>query len=225
MSRPVGEDVSDRGGAAAEDRRAWADDRRRAMAAAHAVALRTPLARVQLAASQLERDAVTPHARRLALAIAEAVAELDTGITETLSVLVPPAPPATDDDVAVVLETLRQRVAPSLRARGVTWEPGPPAEAPVPGNASWVREAAAVLAREAVVGVGAGGRLRIALVEGTGRLGLRLELEPAVAAPSLPGARALALRRGGVLEMEDGHGRATLWLPRIAEEGDPCVAS
>jgi len=199
---------------------------RAAAAAARSVALRTPLARVQLAASRLEREAVTPAVARLVASISDAVAELDRGIADLLGVLVPPAQPVTDEDVAAALEVLRQRVAPSLCARGVEWTAGAGHAGPVPGNASLVRESAVALVREAAAALGAGGRVRLDLAEAPDRLELRLSLTGGRAGAPGPGgfeaSRALALRRGGGLDWDGAAGRATLWLPRGEAA---CVAS
>lgn len=135
MTRPTGEP---------------SDLSRETYVAAAAVNLRTPLARVGLAASQLERSAATPAHRELAGNISEAVLELDRGIEQLLQLVVPPrAGVEAEEDVSEVLASVRERFAPVLAARGLRWRaPGSPPEV-LPGTPDRARRVAVAMLRAA----------------------------------------------------------------------------
>lgn len=127
--------------------------------------LRGALARVELAASQLGREAATPHARTLLRSISLAVAELDRGLTALTAALARDALPRRADPgpVSPVLASLVERLAPALAARGLrleaTLEVG---DASLSGDPQAVRRAALLLLRCVADGLGAGGRLALA---------------------------------------------------------------
>jgi hypothetical protein len=205
---------------------------RDAFAAAFAVEMRAPLARVELGASQLARDATTPAARELAVGICTAVAEIDRLISRVLAVLLPhPRPPAPAADLRPVLEDLRERLSPVLSARGVSWEPGPAAGSEVSGDAESLRAVAMALLRVGAELAGSGGCLSLDLRADDGRYGLQLEGRSA-GAGTAGGDLGEALRelcgpvlsQGGSVDLPDEGGeiRATVWLPR---QEDACGAS
>ena len=74
---------------------------RETLAAALAIDMRTPLARVELAASQIGREATTPMVRALGRSVSEAVEEVDRLIARMLKLL---APPVATREVEVPLE-------------------------------------------------------------------------------------------------------------------------
>lgn len=200
-------------------------------AAARAVALRTPLARIQLVAGRLLEATVPARLRPLGERLDEAVAELDRGIAETLAVLIPPRAHAESAEAVATLEAVRARVAPSLAARDVEWLPTEPVPGPLLAPRSWLHEAAVALVRDAAAARGPGTRLRLDPIgdpEGA-RFGLHLRIEPEGAPPELATAEPLALRLGGWIDRDD-QGGATLWLPTgcadpAEHEGVPCGAS
>ena len=146
---------------AQRERRARLDPRSLA-AAAHAVALRTPLARIQLVANRLERGAdAASSPSEIGEILSEAVAELDRGISQTLAVLVPSAHAALCSDVAETLAALRERVAPSLAARGIEWCVSRGSTPSVRAPASRLREAAVALVRDAAASLPPGSRLEV----------------------------------------------------------------
>lgn len=195
--------------------------------------MRSGLTRIELAASQLAREAATPAARRLAAGICDAVDELDRAVSETLALLRRADPrSAAREDLRPAFRALAARLGPSLAARGVRVEPQDRGGAPLLGDPRLLRQAAATLLRAGATCCGPERRLRIELVERAGAYGLRLAL-PGV--ESLPGgdtgsdqgfeaARSFALRCGGAFAEgpDEGAWRATLWLPRGE---DPCSAS
>ena len=180
--------------------------------------MRTPLARIRLGASQLGREAETPAARSLALAIGEAVAELDAQIDLSVSLLLPPSRETSAGDATSALEALRVRLTPVLEARGLSWE-APPEMGAVRGDPDEVRRAGALLLRAGLTAASPGSRLTLAAREDDGRAGVRLSFEPEAqdAQPATPetesaleAARLFALSRRGALE--EAQGCWTLWL-------------
>ena len=197
---------------------------------AHAfLRMRTPLARAELAASRLARDAATPAARGLAAGISEAVREVDQEIVRSLQSL-RPVDAAEDSfgDCADVLPALRTRMAPVLCAHDIAWTQAAKAtreanELPVLGDRVGLARAAVVMLRAGIDFVGPGGcfvleTCRNAEVDA---LGLRLEAtrptgtrrDPAGGDPLSP-ALSFALHSGGCLEVQhrSHHATATLWL-------------
>ncbi len=201
-----------------------------AFAAALAVNMRTPLASVELVASQLEREAATPTTRRLAARVSEAVSELDGLIDRLLAVLIPPGVAADCvNDLGPVLERTRERLAPVLAARGVSWETPVPSPARIAGDPEQFRRLIAAMLRPAAAVAGVGGRISLSVEVAWERAGLTLHCERgqpgAVAADQdamFEEARALAFGVGGALELEhrpDGID-AVLCLPQTAESCD-----
>ncbi len=139
-----------------------------ALAAGLALDMRNPLARIELAASQLERAALTPAAREQVDSIADAVCELDRLIARSLAVLLP-RDPAPTGDVRAELADLRARLRSSLGTRGVVWlEPGESSRT-VGGDPFLARQAALLLVRLASGLAVDGGRFALdASVEGEG---------------------------------------------------------
>jgi len=201
-------------------------DARAVSAAARAVALRGPLSRIQLVAGRLARETQAGVEASLACveALDEAVAEIDRGIGEVLAMLLPPTTSAREADVAETLERLRDRVRPSLAARGIEWLPVEAPEPPLRGPAHWLHEIAVALVGDAAACVGRGGRLRIDAVPGPfGNLGLRVGFvgttRGARSGPeAFAASAALALRLGACVA-RDGNRGATFWLP--GEEAQP----
>ncbi len=201
---------------------------REAFGAALVLDMRTPLARAELAASRLLREAATPAARELAAGIGEAVAELDDLIGRALAVLLVRGAPAGSADLAGVLAELRQRLGPVLAARGVTWAGAPLESAPVAGPPARVRACCVALLRAAAALAGPGGAFELEPLREAGRPGLRLrdagpaQADGALRARQLRGLRGQVLAQGGGVELRDGEGGPELWFG-AAEE--PCNAS
>lgn len=200
-------------------------ERRETLAAAVAVEIRTPLARVELAASQLEREAWSPTSERLARSIRGAVGEIDARISGMLRLLLPPAPRTPCQPLGPALASLQDRLAPSLAARGVTLRHAPPGER-LTGDSQLVRRAAVSLIRAASALARSGGEIVVDLCVESERIGVRASWTGdgggrEAAEDALGSARAFALAQGGLLEAT-GEPEATLWLPRGES---PCVAS
>jgi hypothetical protein len=89
--------------------------------------MQAALARVELAASLLARDATTPRARALLHSIASAVADLDRGLVRLASLLGRPRAPRRRraEPLAPALAALCERLAPALVARGIALEHAP----------------------------------------------------------------------------------------------------
>lgn len=195
-------------------------------AAALALELRAPLSRVELAASQLLREALTPAGRRTAERIGEAVREVDRGIARLLAWIEPEADAAAGADWSQVLGELRRRLAGVLALRGITWEEGPLAAAPGtdPGRA---RLLATALLRAAAARAGAGGRFRVELRAEEGGAVLSVRCRGGATAgpppPAVEEARGLALSQGAVLETRKTADGAVLAL-RLPAGGAACSA-
>jgi signal transduction histidine kinase len=193
-------------------------DLRGPLAAALAVEMRTPLARIELAASQLVREAATPLARELAAGISEAVRDLDALIARSLGLLLPSAAEARHEPLGPVLEEVQERLHAALLARGVRLEQGP--RPGVRGDPERARRGALLLLRAGAPLVGEGGTLRLGLVADGVRWGLALELDPGASAPGdlgplLEAARHFVTSHRGELETlpapgAPGAGRAPL---------------
>lgn len=138
-------------------------DLSRACAAALSLEMRSPLARIELLASQLAREGATPRARSLACAISEAVGEIDLLIARSLELLAPSAwAPPGEADLRPVLSAVRERLAPALAARGLRWLDQPSPDAVV-GDPSLAREALVNLLREAAARAGNPAELELTL--------------------------------------------------------------
>ncbi len=182
---------------------------RDALAAALTADMRTPLARVELAATQLARDATTPADRELAAGISDAVAEIDQMIHRALEILLPREPdPTSRVDVVPILERVCARVAPALEARGISWSLGAVPTGGVVGDPRLIEQAALALLRGGVAIAGSGGSLRMRLDKDADRYGVAVET---VCAPGVPseeewrrafdGARDFALGHAGMMAL------------------------
>lgn len=192
------------------------------------VGMRTPLSRVELAATQLARTVMTPAAKELAAGISEAVSHLDERISDVLNALEPAG--AEDFDCSTVLAALRQRMEPVLSARSVEWvETSCESEEPVYGDRGIVARSALALLVAGMELAGPRGRLTLDMVsEGAERYGVLLRarsrdatathsaLEGGEADRLLSHARRVAREGGGALEIDplDSEVVLTLWLSR-----------
>lgn len=190
---------------------------------------RNALARIELGASQLTREACTPAGSVLSRGISDAVEDLDRLLARTLAPLfgARSAPPVARD-VRELLPDLVQRLARSLEARGLALETDPGSHG-VPGEPNLVRRAALVLLRAHANVAGTGGRLVLGLRSAPSRCGVSVAVRDSTNVPPSDGrwledARALALHHGGFLERLDSSAgtESTLWLPF---EAPPCAAS
>ncbi|MFQ5417008.1 MAG: hypothetical protein ACE5FL_08190 [Myxococcota bacterium] len=201
------------------------------LAAALVLELRSPLARVELAVSQLAREANTPVARELVATISAAVAQADRDIDRIIALLVPLSPaPRRCDDLRPVLARLRQRIAPVLEARGTICETRDLDGEPLRGDPVLVERAALALIRAGAALVGAGGRVSLGLAREGSRFGVVLECLAAAGQDlhgdperAFAGLLPMVASRGGALENATAGTRwqTTLWFP-----GDgACLAS
>ena len=199
--------------------------------------LRGALARVELAASQLGRDAATPHARALVRSISLAVAELDRGLAALTAALVRDALPRRADaaPVSPVLAEVVARLAPALAARGLRLDAAfGRDDAVLAGDPHVVRRTALLLLRCAADGLGAGGRLVLSAARASEDGALVIEVEgegPARQdggdAPARAALRALAAAERASLEQEarrEGALRRERLALRLAGEA-ACSAS
>lgn len=203
---------------------------RHAQIASAVLGMRTPLARVELAASQLDRDGATPRARELARCIREAVIEMDRRIETSLRALLPAAPASVARACGNVLEEVLARVGDVLGARGLRCALRPDPPDPVIGDPDRLRRAALCLLRSAGGVAGSGGTVSIGLEDAPGRYGVSVDisrggpdagatgLEPLVAA-----AREFALAHEAEIDVRWCPGsepsilRAALWFSRPPE--------
>ncbi|MCH7866249.1 MAG: HAMP domain-containing histidine kinase [Myxococcales bacterium] len=178
-------------------------------AAALSAEIRTPLAQIELAASQVYREALTPNARAYAELVFEAVAEIDGLVERTLRVLVPP-PCAleTDLDLAPVLTKLRRRFTPALAACGIEWKWREPDRGVVTGNPEQVRRFCTELLHLALVLSGEGGQFTLGISQKEEAVEVSLfcrcatalnETQIATAQSAVQHSQAAALEAGGVL--------------------------
>lgn len=182
---------------------------------------RNALARIELAATQLARDACTPAARTLSRGISDAVEDLDAVLTRALVPLRAGAPQAQPgSDASNLLPELVGRLARTLAARGIELE-AEAADGVVQADLHLLRRATLALVRAAARVAGTRGRIVVGLRRGDGpRSGIRLHLRLLEgAAPAweewLQEPRVFAQLHGGSLEC-DARGaecEATLWLP------------
>ncbi len=143
-----------------------ADDelRARTHAAALGVEMRSPLARIELAASLLAREALTPTGRAHAEQIFDAVVQIDELVERSLRVLVPRVPRAEEAKSLVpVLRDLRARFEPALSACDVRWVADAGGEAEVFGDAELFRAQTCELLRFVLLICEGGGRIETAL--------------------------------------------------------------
>lgn len=178
-------------------------------AAALSVEIRTPLAQIELAASQLFREALTPNTRAQSEQIFEAVAEIDCLVERMLRVLVPRRREwETQQDLASVLSELRRRFAPALSACGVEWKWREPARSRVIGNLERVRRLCTELLHQALTLSGEGGQFTLGMVQREQGIELTLfcrrafawtEAQLAAAHAAVRQSQAFALEAGGTL--------------------------
>lgn len=187
--------------------------------------MRDPLARIELAASQLARLHPDHANRTLTRRILEAVADLDDRLQASIRALAPRRTGAVRaEDAGVVVARAVDELAPVLGARERVLEPLAPLAAPAPrADAQLARRAALQLLRGAGAWAGAGGRLRLELVPEGGRCGIRVAAQrgdacstpcddPFGAARRFARAERIGL---DVTRSEASPARleATLWLP------------
>lgn len=149
---------------------------------------RNALARVELAASELDRLAVSPAIQDRITAIRDAVGELD-GLLDKIERLADPARPASSDASTrpdAVLAPLLARLAPALSARGVAIAvEGGLVSAPVAMPAAvlerlvllWLRLAVAACGESIDGGEGEPGVLRLSIREADPNVVLSLALD------------------------------------------------
>ena len=195
---------------------------RDAQLAAALLGLRTPLARIQLAASRIRRDGSPPLARSCGDAICEAVEELDGRLELAVEALAPERISAPMSACEGALDQVLRRVAPAFEARGCSCE-RTPAPGSVLGDEANVRRGALQLLRLALRFAGRGGHVRVGLLDDVARYGLRLSADGAEADQTewlgepLAALRRFALARGSELEFEATEGaglRAALCFAR-----------
>ncbi len=179
--------------------------------------LRTPLARVALAAGELEALAQQPAHAELALRIETALRAADAGIERVLALLRAREADAVAVDAERELERLRARVAPALAARGVTWQPAPAPGAPVRLEATRLRRGALCLLRAGASALAGGGWLWLSTLRDASRIGLALGCTPGPGRGALLASlelRASAAALGGSLEIVPAAdaARAELWF-------------
>jgi signal transduction histidine kinase len=192
-------------------------------------AMRSALTRAELAAGQLERDAATPRARRLAHSVSAAVAELDRLVSDVVGVLASQPRPAPSEDLRGVLSEMRQRYAPALRARGVEWIDSPDGDDVPRGNRALARRATALLLRVAAACAKEGGRIVIGVNADPDSWSVGIEVEShrdATDPPpdSLAELRALANRTHGAMDHRRSERWTTLRL-RFPAEAAACPTS
>lgn len=195
--------------------------------AAIAIEMRAPLARVELAASELMRGAATPVARDLSAGIREAVADLDRLISKLLSFWVPPATRDEPVDIANVLHSLHERLSPVMSARGIIFELSISSSSTVLGSADIAHEVGVALLRAGAALVGSGGRLDLMAESGLDRYGIRLTTRPRTSRKSAALSRmseiidelsGSIMRLGASVEVESSDGEVgsiCVWVPDL----------
>ncbi|MFT5444137.1 MAG: hypothetical protein ACI8W3_003189 [Myxococcota bacterium] len=178
-------------------------------AAALSIEVRSPLARIELAASQLYREALTPNARAQSDQIFEAVAEVDRLIERILRVLVPPKHDAElSGDLALVLSELRTRFVPAFAACDVEWKWRDFPREPVIGNTESVRKLGTELLHLALTLSGNGGQFTLDASRRDTSISLSMfcrratpcnDDEQRIASAAIHHAKAFALEEGATL--------------------------
>ncbi len=131
------------------------------------------LSRIELAASRLARENLTPSARELLGAVREAASELDEGVNEALLWLTPAvATTRAAGELGPVLRDLAQRFAPVLAARDRTLRPCLDPASRATGDPEFVRRIATRMLRAAAQFAGCGGAITLGIVEGPARSGV-----------------------------------------------------
>lgn len=175
-------------------------------AAALSVDIRTPLAQIELAASQLFREALTPNARTQSEQIFHAVAEIDELVERMLRVLVPPRHRREPSgDLAPMLAQLRRRFVPALAACGVEWRMRDVTAESVHGDVEQVRRQCTELLHLALILSGEGGVFTLTLVghEGSVEVSLFCRRGCAFSEGELDSARN-AVQRSQAAALEGG---------------------
>ncbi len=173
--------------------------------------LRSPLSRIELAASRLVREDMPPRARDLATIVRDSVAAIDSRLTLALRSLERPAV-ALPMEAAPVLEAVLQRIGPVLAARGFPLELDPVPALQVDSRV--LRRAVIALVRLAAERGQPGPPIRLTLRPDPVRPGLQVSYRPlgrdaGTQRAARDAAAGLAVAAGGWLE-ESASG-ATLW--------------
>ena len=187
--------------------------------------MRTSLARIELAASRLARDAMTPVTRDFVAGISEAVREIDDEISDSLRTL--RAEPNVDPvigDCSGILSALHERIAPILETYEIRWPRLESDGDDVLGDLVQVELVALHMLRAGIALAGRAGTIDLSLMRDTAapRIGLCLLsarcpediLDSSTQADELAPIRALAHRYEGemsVRETESGP-IVTFWL-------------
>jgi signal transduction histidine kinase len=194
----------------------------RTLAADFALELKSPLARVELAVSQLAREANTPAARELAETISVAVRQADRDIDRIIALLVPRTFPSRKNDLGSTLARLCERIAPILEARGTALLASEETVAPVEGDSVLLEHAAVAMLRGGCALVGAGGGVSLRLARADARVGVVLESRASREGgfrckpeQAFAGLLTLAVSHGGVVDqtgVRDDQWQTTLWF-------------
>ena len=150
---------------------------RTSMAAAMVLDLRTPLARLSLAAQRQAREAARPSDQALAQGMQDTVLEIDAQIDRILPLLEPKTGSAAPSRRAAgpILAALVDRLRPSLEAQGIGLELAEP-EPTIEIDPHAARRIAATLIDAGTGWVGEAGQLELSLQPGPG-LALALALD------------------------------------------------
>ena len=186
--------------------------------------LHDPLARIQLAASQLCRAASAPGTRHLADRILHAVRDLDRRLQESIATLSPPrADEHLRDDCREAVREAVDSLAPVLLARGIELVPPALPDRRVCGDGRFARRAVLQLLRAGGRWARNGGELAVTLRETHGAYGIELRCRGSRTAPAgaFEEAHRFARTAGAELvtraaESGSAESTATLWRRRGA---------
>ncbi len=178
--------------------------------------LRSPLSRIELAASRLFREDMPPRAQDLAATIREAVSIIDGRLDVALQALAPPGLPRPVEALGPILAGLAERLAPILDARGFAMQ-----IEEVPAlfvDPSQARRIALVLARVAME-LAESGVLLLTADQERGGYAVGVQWSPTTeeAGPSIAvqAAQELALAMNGRWSLAAD--RAEIWIPSEME--------
>lgn len=186
--------------------------------------LHDPLARIELAASQLARSGAPPGTHALAERILDAVRDLDGRLQDSIAALEPlRADPHVRDDCREEIAEAVTKMQPILAARGITLvEPELP-ERRIGGDGRFARRATLQLLRAGGRWARSGDELTIALRETRSAYGIELNCRGTEAPPTgtFDDAARFARSSGAELAMRGepnaaGRPAATLWRRRGA---------
>jgi hypothetical protein len=153
---------------------------REAQIAAAVLGMRTPLARVELAASQLAREGSTPALAALCERIRDAVGDLDRQIELSLRALLPePQEEGRWAPCQEVIAEVVDRFRPVLEARGCACVEQVASQEPVRGERERVRRATLCLLRASGAVASRGGRVRLGAETEPGRYGISVDVAQA----------------------------------------------